>query len=129
MPRADSPGVFEGADRVTPTEKCRTAYSASGSERAGPFDCRRPRPRVRRLTRGRTEDLHMNRRGWVLAAVALLASAAGSWADVARSPAADVTPRLRFDNLTDYPEHDFYLKYGRSPGNPYAAGYLPKVEP
>ncbi len=33
---------------------------------------------------------------------------------------SDLNVRLRFENLDDYPRFDFYLKYGRSRGNPYS---------
>jgi hypothetical protein len=36
-------------------------------------------------------------------------------------------PALRFDNLADYPDFDFYLKYARGPGNPYGSPYLAQV--
>src|SRR5262245_39547576 len=35
---------------------------------------------------------------------------------------------IRCEHLFDYPEYDFYLKYGRSPGNPYGGFHLMKVE-
>lgn len=58
------------------------------------------------------------------------------WASVVR---ADVAPSfvkemgdsgsvtLRFDNLADYPDYDFYLKYGAGNGNPYAGPHLVPV--
>jgi hypothetical protein len=36
---------------------------------------------------------------------------------------------LTFQNLADYPDYDFYLKYGRSNGNPRSKFFLTKVEP
>jgi hypothetical protein len=42
-------------------------------------------------------------------------------------PQSDVTPRFRFENLADYPDHDFYLKYGHGPGNPGASMFVTKV--
>jgi hypothetical protein len=49
-----------------------------------------------------------------------------AWAD-AGPPQQDVTPRFRFENLADYPDFDFYLKYGHGPGNPGASPFLTKV--
>jgi hypothetical protein len=37
-------------------------------------------------------------------------------------------PALRFDNLADYPQFDFYLKYARGPGSPYASPHLVPVQ-
>ena len=36
-------------------------------------------------------------------------------------------PALRFDNLADYPQYDFYLLYAHGPGNPYASPYINPV--
>src|SRR5262249_53038095 len=33
-------------------------------------------------------------------------------------------PTMRFDNLADYPDFDFFLKYGFGNGNPYASPHL-----
>jgi hypothetical protein len=37
-------------------------------------------------------------------------------------------PAMRFENLTDYPQFDFYLMYAHGSGNPYATGYVSRVE-
>jgi hypothetical protein len=42
-------------------------------------------------------------------------------------PSFNVTPRFRFENLSDYPEYDFYLLYGHGGGNPYGSSFLTKV--
>jgi hypothetical protein len=44
-------------------------------------------------------------------------------------PQPGVTPRFRFENLADYPDYDFYLKYGHGSGNPYASQFVTKVNP
>jgi hypothetical protein len=43
-------------------------------------------------------------------------------------PESDIDIRVRIENLGDYPNYDFYLKYGISPGNPYVGLHLTKVE-
>src|SRR5215470_16298302 len=42
--------------------------------------------------------------------------------------ATELTPRLRFDNLDDYPDYSFYLAYGRTGGAP-TYRTLTQVEP
>ncbi len=58
----------------------------------------------------------------------LLNLSSGLFADMGFGLQSDVTPRFRFENLTDYPEYDFYLKYGHA-ANPQAVGYLTKIPP
>ena len=56
-----------------------------------------------------------------VAVLLLLLIAPGTRADMPLAGAREVTPRLRFDNLDDYPGYRFYLQYRRGDGNPYAA--------
>lgn len=37
-------------------------------------------------------------------------------------------PAMRFDNLADYPDFDFYLKYAHGPGNPAASPHITPVQ-
>lgn len=55
-----------------------------------------------------------------LAALLVLCTC-GTRADMPLAGAREITPRLRFDNLDDYPDYRFYLQYRRGDGNPYAA--------
>lgn len=36
-------------------------------------------------------------------------------------------PAMRFDNLTDYPQFDFYLLYAHGSGNPYASLHCTRI--
>jgi hypothetical protein len=64
----------------------------------------------------------------LVVAVALLFNLpSGLFADMGFGPRFDVTPRFRFENLTDYPEYDFYLKYGHGNGNPHVQIFLTKI--
>jgi hypothetical protein len=56
-----------------------------------------------------------------------LVSGTRVWADAGIFPQQDVTPRFRFENLAEYPDFDFYLKYGHGSGNPSARPFLTKV--
>jgi hypothetical protein len=63
---------------------------------------------------------------WIIAAIAIAAIAAESArADMGYIPPVNI--HLRFDNLDDYPDYDFYLKYGIAQGNPYAGLRLMKL--
>src|SRR5215472_4437469 len=65
-----------------------------------------------------------------LMVLALLGGATGVQADMAPGPfdwSRDYDPQLRFENLADYPDFDFYLKYGRSRGNPGRDPHLTRV--
>src|SRR6266702_565143 len=57
----------------------------------------------------------------------LLLAATLARADVGLFPQRNVNPLLRFENLDDYPDYNFYLKYGHARGNPGASFYLAKV--
>jgi hypothetical protein len=59
--------------------------------------------------------------------VLLLCPAAPVQADAGFAFLKNTNPQFRFENLSDYPDHDFYLKYGHSPGNPYAATFVTPV--
>jgi hypothetical protein len=37
-------------------------------------------------------------------------------------------PAMRFDNLADYPDFDFYLLYFHGPGNPFASPHVTRVQ-
>ena len=37
-------------------------------------------------------------------------------------------PAIRFDNLADYPDFDFYLLYYHGPGNPFASPHVTRVQ-
>jgi hypothetical protein len=57
----------------------------------------------------------------VAVATLLVLFTPGARADMPLSGAREITPRLRFENLNDYPAYRFYLQYRRGDGNPYAA--------
>jgi hypothetical protein len=59
--------------------------------------------------------------------VLLLLPAAPARADVGFSFLRNTNPQFRFENLSDYPDHDFYLKYGHSSGNPQSAKFVTPV--
>jgi hypothetical protein len=42
-------------------------------------------------------------------------------------PTVVTFPTMRFDNLADYPDFDFFLKYCYGPGNPYGSPYLTPI--
>jgi hypothetical protein len=65
-----------------------------------------------------------------LTALVLLGPAAGVRGDAAPGlfeRSRDFDPQLRFENLADYPDFDFYLKYGRARGNPRSSTHLTPV--
>src|SRR5204862_3053250 len=59
--------------------------------------------------------------------VLLLLPAGRAQADMGFSFLSNTNPQFRFENLSDYPDHDFYLKYGHSRGNPFAATFVTPV--
>jgi hypothetical protein len=60
--------------------------------------------------------------------LAFLLPAGAARGDVGPAFLQDATyPAMRFDNLSDYPAYDFYLKYGHGRGNPYASPHLGAV--
>src|SRR5262245_43048696 len=59
--------------------------------------------------------------------VLLLLPAARAQADMGFSFLSKPNPQFRFENLSDYPDHDFYLKYGHSSGNPFSAPFVTPV--
>jgi hypothetical protein len=59
--------------------------------------------------------------------VLLLLPAAPARADMGFSFLSNTNPQFRFENLSDYPDHDFYLKYGHSSGNPFSAKFVTPV--
>jgi hypothetical protein len=62
-----------------------------------------------------------------LIVLVFLLPAGAARGDVGPAFLQDATyPAMRFDNLSDYPDFDFYLKYGHARGNPYA-GHLGTV--
>lgn len=61
---------------------------------------------------------------WALAVLILGVGAVR--ADVP-GPRPQLSVELQFPNLADHPDYDFYLQYGRSPGNPYAGLRLTRV--
>jgi hypothetical protein len=66
----------------------------------------------------------------VLTVLVLLGPAAGVRGDAAPGPfewSRDFDPQLRFENLADYPDFDFYLSYGRGGGKPRRGRYLTPV--
>ncbi|HYV36320.1 MAG TPA: hypothetical protein VE988_11485 [Gemmataceae bacterium] len=70
---------------------------------------------------------------WFAAVVSLaacLTSCSPAVADVIGFwPRRDLDVRVRFENLSDYPNHDFYLKYGLGSGNPNAGLHLTRIQP
>lgn len=71
------------------------------------------------------------RAAWVV--LAFLAQSPGVSGDAAPGlpflPTVEAELRLRFENLADYPDFDFYLKYGRAPGNPRGSGHVTPLTP
>jgi hypothetical protein len=65
--------------------------------------------------------------GFPLAMLALLVPAVVC-GDVGPAFLQDASfPALRFDNLADYPQYDFYLLYAHGRGNPYTSPYITPV--
>jgi hypothetical protein len=64
---------------------------------------------------------------FILPLIALLALPGSARPD-AGFPQSNLDIKFRFENLDQFPEHDFYLKYGLSRGNPMAGLRWTKLE-
>ncbi len=71
------------------------------------------------LRRSQCDNASMNAK-LILPLIALLALPASAWPD-AGFPQPNLDIKFRFENLDQYPDHDFYLKYGLGRGNPQAS--------
>ena len=47
--------------------------------------------------------------------------------DIGPGPRDEKFPAMRFENLADYPDFDFYLTYAHGPGNPYGSPHLSRI--
>src|ERR1035438_2742890 len=63
----------------------------------------------------------MHRRCLLLCGLILGTLAVPARADVGLFPRFDLDLHVCLENLDDYPEYDFYLKYGLSRGSPFAS--------
>jgi hypothetical protein len=72
--------------------------------------------------------MRWSRNWFVVVVLALLVPFDVVRGDVAPRRIDEKFPAMRFDNLADYPDFDFYLLYYHGQGNPYVSPHLMRVQ-